>query len=117
MTWEIVYVTDEETSSSVEKWLNNLSKEMFKSITKELMLLSLAGNQLRLPHSKSLGNGLFELRERNYGLRIYYTFRPGKIIFLLLAGNKETQEMDIRIARKKLAQLQKWGVNNEIKTL
>lgn len=106
MGWEILYWADNE-SASVEKWLDNLPKEAFKSVAKELALLRLAGNQLRLPHSRSLGAGLFELREKSYGLRIYYTFQAGKIIFLLLAGDKSSQQNDIVLARKKLAQLRR----------
>jgi len=57
--------------NNLEKWLNKLNKEQLKLVSKELRLLELSGNQLRLPHSKSLGKGIFELRERSYGYRIY----------------------------------------------
>ena len=56
----------------LEKWLNNLNKDQLKSISKELRLLEILGNRLRLPHSRSLGGNLFELREYRYGYRLYY---------------------------------------------
>ncbi|HQS83801.1 MAG TPA: type II toxin-antitoxin system RelE/ParE family toxin [Alphaproteobacteria bacterium] len=65
-------------------------------------LLEKCGNELRLPHSKALGNGLFELRERAYGYRIYYTFTHNHTIFLLQGGDKKTQHQDIKIERERL---------------
>ena len=41
------------------------------------------GNVLREPLSKALGSGLFELRGRRSGVRIFYTFRLGRVIVLL----------------------------------
>ena len=64
----------------------------------------MAYNRLRLPHSRPLGQGMFELRERGYGYRIYYTFRR-EVIVLLTAGDKGTQAKDIRIARARMLEL------------
>lgn len=83
--------------------------EQFKSITRELKLLAVYGNELRLPHSRSLGKGLFELRERRYGYRVYYSFQDGRVIVLLAAGDKATQKSDIKIAHERLSQLLKGG--------
>lgn len=49
-----------------------MTKEEFKSLARELKLLESCGNALRLPHSRALGKGLFELRSRKFGYRIYY---------------------------------------------
>lgn len=65
-------------------------------------MLGEVGNGLALPHSKALGKGLFELRERRFGYRIYYCFRSESVIILLAAGDKRTQERDIKIARDRL---------------
>lgn len=117
MGWEILYVVGNERFSSVRKWLDSLTKDALKAVAKELELLRLSGNQLRLPHSRSLEGGLFELRERDYGFRMYYAFQAQKIIILLAAGNKDSQEKDIKIARKKLANLMTKGGVHEIKKL
>lgn len=103
--WQTRYWYDEVKEHSVDHWLDQLTKEQFKSVAKELTLLEKCGNDLRLPHSKSLGQGLFELRERAYSFRIYYGFMPGFIIVLLDAGDKSSQEKDIKIARKRLIQI------------
>tara|TARA_R110002167_G_scaffold355156_1_gene569403 strand:- start:4194 stop:4511 length:318 start_codon:yes stop_codon:yes gene_type:complete len=102
--WNVIYL------ESVESWLDSLSKQQLKSIAKELRLLELCGNDLRLPHSKSLGQGLFELRERKFGYRIYYGFEQGRVIILLNAGDKSSQNRDIKVAREALKE-QKDGSN------
>ena len=99
-SWNLIYYN--EKSSSVKEWLDNLTHEQLKSVSKELLLLEKCGNTLRLPHSKALGKGLFELRERSFGYRIYYGFLPNFTIILLHAGGKTSQNKDIRIAKERL---------------
>ncbi|MBN2689917.1 MAG: type II toxin-antitoxin system RelE/ParE family toxin [Gammaproteobacteria bacterium] len=94
--WQISYL------DVVENFFDNLSDPQFKSLTKEIKLLAKCGNRLRLPHSRALGDGLFELRERRYGYRIYYIFCKNKEILLLHVGDKKTQVVDIKVARTKL---------------
>jgi len=48
-----------------------------------LRLVLERGATLRLPHSRALGRGLFELRGRTSGVRLFYVFRPGSRIVLL----------------------------------
>lgn len=103
--WVIEYWCNDKGESTIEKWLDSLTDEQLKSVAKEMKLLELCGNLLKLPHSRSLKKGLFELRERKYGFRVYYAFLPKKIILMLSAGNKKTQDKDIEIARKRLAEL------------
>jgi putative addiction module killer protein len=90
MCWEVRYLED------IEKWLDGLGKEQRLNVLKELRLLEYCGNVLKLPHSRSLGRGLFELRERKYHLRLYYGFDKNKIIVVLCAGNKKTQNKNIK---------------------
>lgn len=98
MDWNVVYL------DSVEEWLDKLTKQQLKSLAKEIRLLELCGNQLKLPHSRSLGSGLFELRERQHGLRVYYCFNKKEVIVLLHAGDKKTQKKDIKKARELIKQ-------------
>jgi len=51
---------------------------------------------------RDLKNDLFEIKF-NDGRRIYYAFIPEKNILLLLGGNKNGQDKDIRQARKILS--------------
>jgi hypothetical protein len=46
-----------------------------------LELLRIHGNQLRPPQSKSIGEGLFELKGKQ--VRLFYVFRPGHRVIIL----------------------------------
>ncbi len=79
---------------SVEEYLTasgeNLVLGFLKGLTGDhkaeaialLRLVRERGNKLGMPHSEALGKGLFELRGKQ-GVRIYYTFRPGRRVVLL----------------------------------
>ena len=56
-----------------------------------LRLLAEQGNALKMPHSKPLGEGLFELRAGP--VRLFYAFRPGRRIVLLDGLVKKRQEI------------------------
>ena len=99
LEWFIQYWPEQK---DIERWFKKLSKEQTKSVGKELAILRRCGNELKLPHSRALGKKLFELRERRYGYRIYYTFHENQVIILLTAGDKTTQKNDIKIARDRL---------------
>lgn len=104
--WKIDYWSPGKSKSPIEKWFDKLNKEQLKSLAKEIMMLEQVGNELKLPHSKTLGKGLFELRERRFGLRIYYGFKGAFVVIVLAAGDKKSQEKDIGVARKRLSELE-----------
>ena len=108
LLWKIRYWNNEETGNSpVEKWLSKLTDEKLAMISEELSKLAQRGNELNMPHSKALGQGLFELREREFGLRIYYGFNGECIVILLAAGDKTSQDRDIKTARTRLLTIKK----------
>ena len=74
-------------------------------------LLASHGPSLRLPHSRALGDGLFELRPRGHsGIgRACYCFLLGKRIVVVHAFIKKTQETpdkELKLARKRVKELQ-----------
>jgi len=99
MKWKVYYL------EAVENWLDALQKDQLKSISKEIVLLECCGNKLRLPHSRSLCGGLFELRDRRFGIRIYYCFHEKEEILILHGGSKKGQEKDIEKARELLKKM------------
>lgn len=52
-------------------------------------------------HSKSVGDGVHELKI-NYGpgYRVYYALAGSKIVLLLLGGDKSSQSKDISLAKE-----------------
>ena len=103
--WQIEYWDAGRGKNPIEKWLDKLTKDQLKSIAKEIKMLEEVGNELKLPHSRALGKGLFELRERRYGYRVYYGFRGEYMIVLLATGDKKSQQNDIKVARDRLLQI------------
>jgi putative addiction module killer protein len=104
-TWVVKYWITDSGKNETERWFNKLPKDHARSVTKELSLLKQCGNDLKLPHSRALGKKLFELRERTYGYRIYYTFHGIQMVVLLVAGDKSTQRNDILLARERIDEL------------
>lgn len=70
------------------------------------------GADLRLPHSRAMGNGLYELRcKGNEGIgRAFYCTMVGRQIVILHSFIKKTQETpdrELKIARKRLKVVKK----------
>jgi len=107
-TWTILF------SDHLKKWMDNLERNQLIYLSKEIALLKRCGNKIKLPHSKPLGGGLFELRERHYGLRVYYTFSGKGDITLVHAGDKSSQKNNIKKAH---AILKKIKINTNQQTV
>lgn len=73
--------------------------------------MELYGADLRMPHSRAMGGGLFELRPKGpEGIgRVFYCTQVGKTIVVLHSFVKKTQETpdaEMRMARKRLKDVQ-----------
>jgi phage-related protein len=69
------------------------------------------GSNLRLPHSRAFGGGLFELRPRGKsGIgRAFYCFLVGKRVVILHAFIKKSQDtpaQETKLARKRMKEIQ-----------
>ena len=69
------------------------------------------GPSLRMPHSRAMGGGIFELRLRGReGIgRAFYCFVIGQKVIILHAFVKKTQETpehELKIARKRMKEIQ-----------
>lgn len=102
--WQVVIWESLSGKKPVEKWIYELSHSHRRKIDKLLALVSEFGPFLHLPHNRSLGDGLYELRDTSTGpgYRIYYGVSGSFLIILLASGDKSSQERDIKIARKRL---------------
>ena len=83
MTWTVTEYTPPSGAVPVLRFLQGLTGDAKTEAIAALKFVAERGNTLREPVSKALGEGLFELRGRTSGVRIFYTFKPGRMIVLL----------------------------------
>lgn len=78
----------------VEEFLNSLPVKMRIKAIDSLDLLEEYGNQLRMPYSKAIKDGIFELRIKFSGdiSRIFYFFYVGNRIVVTNGFVKKTQK-------------------------
>lgn len=68
------------------------------------------GPNLRLPHSRAFGGGLFELRPRGKsGIgRVFYCFLMGRrvvVLHVFIKKSQQTPEHELKIARKRMKEI------------
>ena len=105
VAFEVEYF-HERVLAEIESW----PVDVLADYTRLVELLIEYGPSLRLPHSRSLGEGLFELRPRSRtGIgRAFYCFMVGKRVTVLHAFIKKTQhtpDRELRLARKRIKEL------------
>lgn len=100
VTWMV------ELSDEVQTWYRNLTRTDRAAVDRTVERLAEQGNQLRMPHSKSLGDGLYELRFTCEGVarRITYVFEPDRHTFHLTTFRKQHQNERAQILRARRAQ-------------
>lgn len=77
----------------VREFLKSLEKSTDSKVLRTLNLLEMFGSNLRMPHSKKILSGLFELRiPGTQKVRVMYTFQEDSII-LLHAFVKKAQKI------------------------
>jgi len=97
----------ETITSEIDKFIFKLDPKTQGRIFRYLDLLEKYGNKLEMPYSKSLHNGLFELRiNGDKKVRILYCFYKNKIFllnsFIKKTGKIPKREMDIAVKRLKM---------------
>lgn len=87
-----------EKSIEFDKWFKKLND--LKAKAKILFRLQKLENEAHFGDCMPVGNGVSELKI-NFakGYRIYFKEIDGKIIILLIAGDKSTQQKDIEKAK------------------
>ena len=107
MTYQIEYFNP-RIQAAIESW----PVDILADFARLLELLFEHGPNLRMPHSRSLGEGLFELRAHGReGIgRALYCFLMGKRVSLVhsfIKKTEETPDRDLKIARKRVKELKK----------
>lgn len=103
--FEIEYYEKSDGTYPAEEFILLQDIKMQTKLFRLLELLELKGNELREPYSKSLSDGIFEIRaiQGNNITRVLYFFVVGKKIILTNGFVKKTQktpENEIALAKK-----------------
>ena len=87
------YETEKGERPSLD-FINTLEVKLRAKVFRDLKLLEEKGNELRLPYSENLGDGIFELRtiQGNNIVRNLYFFIIGKKIIITHGFRKKTQK-------------------------
>ena len=93
--------------AEIERWPDGILADYARMVE----LLMEFGPNLRMPHSRPMGGGLFELRPRGRegAGRAFYCFVVGQGVVILHAFIKKTQETpehELKIARKRMKEVQ-----------
>jgi phage-related protein len=105
MSYDVEYFHP-KVLAEIESWPVDILADYARLVE----LLVEFGPSLRLPHSRSMGQGLFELRPHGKsGIgRALYCFHIGKRISVVHAFVKKTQktpDRDLKLARKRVKEL------------
>ncbi|HZL09896.1 MAG TPA: type II toxin-antitoxin system RelE/ParE family toxin [Prolixibacteraceae bacterium] len=95
-----------EKTAEFDKWLRKLKDLRAKA--KILFRILKIENDGHFGDCEPVGEGIRELKI-NYakGYRVYFNEKDGKIIILLVGGDKSTQQKDIEKAKEILKKLKK----------
>lgn len=103
--FEVEFYEKSDGTYPAEEFILSQDIKMQTKLFRMLELLELKGNELREPYSKSLSDGIFEIRaiQGNNITRVLYFFVVGKKIILTNGFVKKTQrtpESEIALAKK-----------------
>lgn len=92
--FDVEYYEKEDGTFPAEEFILSLDSKMQAKMFRELDLLETFGNQLREPHSKPLGDGIYEIRAKVASdiTRVLYFFVVNKKIILTNGFIKKTQK-------------------------
>jgi putative addiction module killer protein len=95
-----------EKTDEFDKWLRKLSDLRAKA--KILFRIQKIENDEHFGDCQPVGNGIRELKiDYAKGYRVYFKEADGKIIILLIGGDKSTQKRDIEKAKMILKRIKK----------
>lgn len=98
-----------EFSDEVRQWYASLSPAGLATADRILTRLQDVGHELRMPHSRQLGEGLYELRFtcESVARRITYVFEPERRVITLTTFRKQRDNERAEILRARRAARQR----------
>ena len=100
MTWNLAFYQTPRGERPAAAFVEQLAEPARAEVAALLAALRERGTLLRPPHSKALGDGLFELRSVKHGLRVFYMFLPGQQIVLLDGIVKKRDDIPAAVLRR-----------------
>jgi phage-related protein len=105
MSWTIEYYSEQ-----IRLEINSLPVGIRASYARLTNLLEEFGLDLRMPHSRAMGDGLFELRPKGReGIaRVFYCMKVGRKIVVLhsfIKKSNETPKRELDLARRRQKEL------------
>jgi len=96
-----------ELEPEVEEWLASLGARQFAIAAARIDRLSELGPRIRMPHSRALGAGLFELRfeMERAAMRVPY-FLPGDhriVLLTVFRKQRQNERAEVERARRAMA--------------
>ena len=84
MEFEIIFYDKPDGTEPVREFLDSLDVKMRAKMVREIELLAVNGPELREPYSKTIGDGIFELRAKVGSdiSRVLYFFVIGRKVIL-----------------------------------
>ena len=103
--FEVIFYEKESGVYPVKEFINSLEPKMQAKFIGFLELLQDYGNSLREPYSKSLGDGIFELRYKvgnNISRVLYFFYFEGKIVLTngFVKKTQKTPASEIKLAKR-----------------
>lgn len=94
MKFDVIFYEKADGDMPARDFILSLDKKMRAKVLDMIVLLRDNGNELREPYSKSLGDGIFELRAKVGSdiSRVLYFFYVGKRIILTNGFVKKSQK-------------------------
>lgn len=103
--FKVVFYEKEDESKPAEEYLHSISPKMVAKIYSTIGMLKERGNQVRMPKSEHLQDGIFQIRAQQEGniSRVLYFFTIGQTIVLTHGFTKKTPKTppaEIELAKK-----------------
>ncbi|MDG2914480.1 type II toxin-antitoxin system RelE/ParE family toxin [Bisgaard Taxon 10/6] len=112
--WNLLFYKTRTGNCPIADFIDELQPKLKAKALHDLDLLAEFGNRLSMPYSKSMGNGLFELRvtQSNNAARIFYFFMQGKNIVITNGFIKKMQKTSASELAKALEYKQDYQARN-----
>lgn len=112
--YEVIFYQKEDGAIPLYDFLTELPHGLQEKATRDLELLQHYGPELRMPYSKHIKDGVFELRIRLASdiARVFYFFYVGKRIIVTNGYLKKQQKLSKQELKRALSYKKDWEERN-----